>query len=121
MIENRGSAGVIPVMDATVHAASNLDYDVFVDLSEAGLNRQKLGEYLEAVARDAGLSGTAGRVTAVVPAGLASPTCVSNLTTIDASAYKASDVLHRAIRRAAQHGCHLVVVLSSLLPANEVI
>ncbi len=121
VIENRGSTGVRPALDASVRAASNLNYDVFVDLSEAGLNRQKLGEYLEAVARDAGLSGAAGRVTAVVPADLVSPTCVANLTTIDAGASKASDALHRAIRGAAHHGRHLVVVLRSLLPANEVI
>lgn len=121
MIENGGSAGVRLALDASVRAASNLDYDAFVDLSEAGLNRQKLGEYLEAVARDAGLSGAAGRVTTFVPADLAPPTCVANLTTIDASTYQASDALHRAIRGAAQHGRHLVVVLSSLVPANEVI
>ena len=121
VIENGGSAGVRPAVDASVGAASNLDYDVFVDLSEAGLNQQKLGEYLEALARDAGLSGAVGHVTVVVPADLASPTCVANLTTIDAGASKASDALHRAIRGAAQHGRHLVVVLNSLLPANEVI
>ena len=121
VIENGGSAGVRQAPGASVRVSSNLDYDVFFDLSEAGLTRQKLGEYLEAVARDAGLSSAAGRVTAFVPADLASPTCVANLTTIDASVYKASDALHRAIRGAALHGCHLVVVLSSLLPANEVI
>ena len=121
VIKKRDPACAVSVVEASVCAPSNLDYDVFVDLSEAGLNRQKLAEYLEAVARDAGLSAAAGRVTAVVPAGLASPTCVANLTTIDASAYKASDTLHRAIRGAAQHGRHLVVVLSCFLPANEVI
>ncbi len=121
VIDNRDSVGLIPMLDTRFRAAGNLEYDVFIDLSEAGLNRQKLGEYLEAVAGDAGLSGVAGRITAVVPAGLASPTDVANLTAIDAGVCKASDALHRAIRRSAQHNRHLVVALNSLVPGNEVI
>ncbi len=83
VIEKRDPASAVSVVEASVCAASSPGYDVFIDLSNAGLNRQKLGEHLEALARDAGLSGTASRVTAVVPEDLASRAGVANLTTID--------------------------------------
>ena len=57
VIEKRDPASVVSVVEASVCAASSPGYDVFIDLSDAGLNRQKLGEHLEALARDAGLSG----------------------------------------------------------------
>lgn len=121
VIEKRDPANAVSVVEGSVCAASSPRYDVFIDLSNAGLNQQKLGEHLEALARDAGLSGTPSRVTALVPEDLAPLAGVANLTTITADSSEVSDALHRAIRGAAQHGRHLVVVLSSLLPANEVI
>ena len=121
VIEKRDPANAVSMAEGSVCAASSPTYDVFIDLSNAGLNQQKLGEHLEALARDAGLSGTASRVTAVVPEDLATGAGVANLTTITADSSEASDVLHRAIRGAARNDRHLVVVLSPLLPPNEVI
>ncbi|MGA3318603.1 MAG: glycosyltransferase [Candidatus Korobacteraceae bacterium] len=121
VIEKRDSASAVSVVEASVCAASSPGYDVFIDLSTAGLNRQKLGEHLEALARDAGLSGTASRVTVVVPEDLAPVAGVANLTTITAGSSELSDALHRAIRGAARNDRHLVVVLNLLLPNNEVL
>ena len=121
MNEKRDPASGVSVEEPSVRAARSPSYDVFIDLSSSGLNQQKLGEHLEALARDAGLSGTASRVTVVVPEDLIPVAGVANVTTITAGSFKASDMLHRAIRRAARDDCHLVVVLSPLLPANEVI
>jgi glycosyltransferase involved in cell wall biosynthesis len=120
VIESRDPASLVSVVDATVGMAGP-QYDVFVDLSDAGMNRQTLSEHLEALAGDAGLNSAAGRVTAVIPVDMDPPASMPNLTAIDAGASKASDALHRAIRGAARHGRHLVVVLNSLLPANEVL
>lgn len=120
VIENRDPAGVTSAADAIVRPASPA-YDVFVDLSAAGLNRQILGEHLEALARDAGLNDAAGRITALVPAEVAPPAHMANLTAIDAGTVTASDALHRAIRGAARNGRHLVVLFDSLVPANEVL
>ena len=120
MIEDQGPRGVISSADATV-CPVNPEYDVFIDLSDAGRNRLAFGEHLEALAGDAGLNGAGGRVTVVLPADFAPPTCMANLTTIDAGTCKPSNALQRVIRGAARHGRHLVVVLNSLLPANEVL
>ncbi len=118
VIESSESGGIRPGLGTTLSAAEP-NYDVFLDLSETGLNQQKLDAYVEALARDAGLSGAAGQITALVPADLAPPSCMANLATIAAEGGKAADALHRAIRGAARHGRNLVVVLDSLLPANE--
>jgi glycosyltransferase involved in cell wall biosynthesis len=112
---------VNPGLEPTVRQPKGVGYDVFIDMSEARLNRQELGGYLEALAGDAGLSGTARRVTVLVGKDLTLPARAANLTVIHAGASNASDVLHRAIRVAAQHDSHLVVVLNALLPPNEVI
>ena len=119
VIENKDRAGVLsPTGEPDFPAWPT--YDVFVDLSAAGLSRPELGDYLEALWGDAGL-GAAGRVTVLGPADSASPSGMANLTTIDAGAVTALDALHRTIRGAARHRRHLVVVLNSVVPANEVL
>ena len=110
---------VRPALAKTLAAQPN--YDVFLDLSETGLSRQQLEAYLEALDGDAGLGGAAGRVTAVIPVDTVSPASMPNLTTIAAKGVTPSDALHRAIRAAAAHNRNLVVMLDSILPANEVI
>ena len=99
--------------------SSGSTYDVFLDLSDTGLNDQNLRAHLQAVARDAGLSEAACRIMAIVPDGMTAVSDTAGLTSIKADGSGASKGLHRAIRRAAEDNHHLVVVLDLLLPNNE--
>jgi glycosyltransferase involved in cell wall biosynthesis len=121
VVEERHSLNVEPGAELTPRQPSAAVYDVFVDLSDCGLKQQQLSEHLEAILYGAGLSGAARWVTALVPKDLIAPARAANLSLIHVGASNASDLLHRALRAAAQHDCHLVVVLNALLPANEVI
>ena len=120
VIENREDSETKSPADATIHSAGPF-YDVFLDLSDTGLNRQKLGAHLESLARDAGFSGAAGRVTAVVSREVTPPSGMTNLTIVNAGSCRAPDGLHRAIRLAARDGRHLGIILGPLLPGNEVL
>jgi len=100
---------------------NSFDYDVFIDLSSASLSRQELPEYLEALARDAGLAGAAGSIMLVLPEESKIPPRADDRRIVCVGSSRASDGLYRAIRKASLLGRHLVVVLDSLLPANEVL
>jgi len=91
-------------------------YDVFIDLSAGDLDEQEITRYLEALAGDAGLSGS---ITVLVRDDRKPPDGITNIRTIPAATEEALTALHRAIRGATRHGRHLVVVLGPLLPANE--
>jgi len=121
VFKEKRSVTVNSGFEVAARQTSGIGYDVFVDLSGSGLQRHTMIEYLEALARDAGLGGAAGRITVAVSEDVPSLPTAPNLTTIHANPSSAPDVLLRALRTAAQHDRHLVVVLNPLLPANEVI
>ena len=56
-------SGAYPA-EADVHGRP---YDVFIDLSGTALDRIALDEYVDRLARGAGLAGVAGQVTLVLP------------------------------------------------------
>jgi glycosyltransferase involved in cell wall biosynthesis len=96
-------------------------YDVFIDLTGAGLDRVALDEHLDHLGRDAGLAGIAGRVTLVLSSDSPPPIVPSGLDVDVAPAQPASAGLARAVTRAAASHRHLVVLFGALTPGNEVL
>ena len=121
MVTYRKPASLGPVTAGTSFGDRLPDYDVFVDLVGTGLGGPKLRLYLEALAGDACFNLSAGRITVAVPEEPTPSTCAANLVTICDGLLTARKPLHRAIRGAAQKGSHLVVILGSILPGNEII
>src|SRR5262245_12662149 len=99
----------------------SFNYDVFIDLTAADLDRQHVLAYVEALVRDAGLSGTAGLVTLVLLEGKELPPSAANVKIRFSGAPNPPEEFRRAIRGAANAGRHLVVVLDSLLPSSELL
>jgi glycosyltransferase involved in cell wall biosynthesis len=96
-------------------------YDVFIDLSHPQCDEAALREHLDRLARDAGLSGIAGRITLSAP-GMKTPPRLDCGLDVDAVTGKpAVDALARAIRMAARARRHLVVLLGAVAPGSEVI
>lgn len=100
---------------------SSPDYDVFIDLSGSGLGRPELWQHLEALALNAGLTSASGSVTVVLSEECNLPPFADNWQVVSVDGLKTSDALYSAIGRAADSNRHLVVVLGSLLPTNEVL
>lgn len=100
---------------------NNFDYDLFVDLSGAGLSVIEASKYVESLARDAGLLSTSSVTTLAWPDAAAPALVEPNLRIMTVAASAPSGALYRAIRGAAQRGRHLVLVLDCLVPTNETV
>ena len=120
MVEQSGSTRTNPKLGLGARSKGGA-YDIFIDLSDAGLGRQQLAAYLKSLAADAGLNGTAGGITVAVNADLARVPLATSLAKVVAVGSEPADALHHAIYIAAQHDRHLVVVLKALVPPNEVL
>ena len=55
------------MVNASVVAAGDPGYDVFIDLTDSGLNQQELGEHLEALARDATIYANQKKLGVITP------------------------------------------------------
>jgi glycosyltransferase involved in cell wall biosynthesis len=96
-------------------------YDVFIDLSGAGLDRAALDEHIDRLASDAGLAGTACQVTLVLP-GHSAPLIVPSALDVDVSpARSAAAGLARAVSRATASRRHLVVLFGAITPGKDVL
>jgi glycosyltransferase involved in cell wall biosynthesis len=103
---------------------SKLDYDLFINLAHTGICRSELSQYLEALIGEVGLLSVAATTTVALakwPEELPQAPNLRILTVGPDDSLVASDALYYAIRGAARLGRHLVVVLDSVLPANEVL
>jgi glycosyltransferase involved in cell wall biosynthesis len=100
---------------------TRFEYDMFADLSAADLCREGFPDYLEVLSGDTAAAGTVGSIVLVLPREWEAPPQVADLGIQCFTASAARRALYRAIRGAARCGRHLVVLLDSLLPANELL
>lgn len=94
-----------------------LGYDLFVDLSESGLSLAGVVAHLRALARDCGFCRDVACITVALPLGMPSSEELQGACTF------ANPDGPRAFLRAAEQASmrrrHLLVILGTILPANE--
>lgn len=95
-------------------------YDIFIDLSHAGVAGPALRRHLDRLAHDAGLAPLAGCVT-VCTASVELADMRDCGFDVELRSGPAIDVLMRAIRMAARARRHLVILLGDIAPGSEVI
>jgi glycosyltransferase involved in cell wall biosynthesis len=96
-------------------------YDAFIDLTGTGAERLRQDDQLADLGRYAALAAGAARMTVALRADAYQPSATLGFAMHSDPSQSATMLLARAIRGAAAMRRHLVVLLGSIVPTNEVV
>ncbi|MDQ6675555.1 MAG: glycosyltransferase [Chloroflexota bacterium] len=95
--------------------------DVFIDLTGADLDRPTVDDYLDRLVRATGFATAARYLTLALPDDDEPPTMVEGLQVDAGRGQRPTELLARAITRAAALHRHLIVLLGPVVPSTDVL